>query len=1539
MWGTILTSSFIGFHKKFDDIIYYEEIGWGRNPVSNWITIDELRDIFIRKYIDSELSNELEKACSEEYELMRDYNGRQILELLQNVDDAYGDKKFDDDVADDEVKVQITYKDNILEVGNTGTSFSKDTIERLCLGRASNKSSQNIGNKGTGFRSLLNDAEWVELYSGEFSIRFSEEFTKNLFEQYVSRDSEKFSELIFEQQKNWKKEDYDFCFPIMNCPQTINKIDSDFDTLIRVKLKKENLNKGTSVAKQLHQPFYKSLLFLPNITKIVIETSDDKKISEKFVDGRDVLIEKSDNKGQSPSEEYFIFDKEARIGDKFAKIGVAISKNSDYDYSKEKLYCYFPVRNFGTPIHALINAPFITNNSRDDVPDDSEEINKSIFMEILQFISEVAEKLSNPEYKDIALKMVTPFLDNKLWDTGVFDLKNEYLGILSNAKILPTVNWQYISIKDNPKLFIQKFPDELMGETFSTLLQLLETNENDRLVQELADYNDYTGLSFDTEELAEKINVLSSYWEDKIRTKVFLWWSEHYKSEQIVPQLLKNNSDNWVMKSDKVFLPTDTGVTVLPKELSSWVRLCILNQTYVDELIDQIKTSSSWQDKWEETSNAYRAERTGDKRILDAFSEKYLAIEFTEQSSSDLIIGTINRQIDTVEKSISFINWFYDNYNETLSAGSELSKVPFNLPNSAGDIRPSNKIYIGKEYGNELGDKLFQDTDYTALSKIECSSFGEESEFLSFILRCGVSKYPKIYDNDALKNVTGFKKFIYNKYKNEIKFTNINYLTSKYISNFEELINKLDTADIVNWINQDEELTDLLSSVKKESSASQQSNWSGLCFYSNEYVKYILNKTPWIEIDGEKYSPRQIVLYEKLQAHVPGLYGVSEQSLIELLGQRIVEQLDFRKNMAMFLDNEIRAILVELPKFDKGEISRRLYNELIRNTKGMSPTYSTEGLSVLAKDGFFYPNKELRYADKRLPKSIEKQLRFIYVPEKASTTTIYEWLGVERFKTNLKLESFDLLEDYSVDFKKEIDDIKTAVLSTIDENSKNVSLLKRIQIIPCSKISAKDVEKNGQSIILEDYYFVESKGKFYLKLPANHIEISQLRLIDTFSSAIVDIFKQVLNLSLDLNLIELLISRDTEHKQRKITEEFGVDKWNESFELLFRENALNKKVNDFLLSNGLNDKEYPDIFEIDYSYALKEDEFQLLAVALEIISKDINDLNGLSELIHLDIREFWKLKLRSYLDTKAEHYRQILYSNANKSNDEILKEIFLERISRYNDYQFEISEIPNSVQVDIEKESKKIFPELSSPITKEIDIDGLYDNNVEELLSAAAITIDDFDYYIRSHQKVASILYFGIPANLSEDILKFITKENDDDLNSGKSVISIEGTSTVQTILEPSNSVSSKSKNTRNGERSKRDYDNKNSANDDAGETAEQIAYAELTQNQKLNVIWHSKYSSKSSDRNKQPPNGIVCDMWVHDSENGNMYFEVKSSISEFEMSINEYNSMLNNPDSYEVVLVNRDTKEISRHKFDELDGLKQASSYLFKFKQKRSDD
>ena len=660
--------------------------------MSNWRTVDELRNIFIEKYTNSKLINELEKACSEEYELMRDYNGRQILELLQNVDDAYGDKKKSENLdGNEEVEVKITYKDNVLEVGNTGTTFTKETIERLCLGRASNKSSQNIGNKGTGFRSLLNDAEWIELYSGDFAIRFSEDFAKSCFEKYSH------NELINEQLMSWKK-DYPLCFPVMNCPEQIEIVVSDFDTLIRVKLKERNHLKENGVTKQLKQPFYKSLLFLPNITKITIDTDEETRMAEKLIDGIDVLIERTVDGTSEPSEEYLVFNREVEIDDKTAVLSIAIPKDGNYDFKKEKLYCYFPIRNFSTPINALINAPFITNNSRDDVPNDSEEINKKIFGEVLPFIKDVAEKLAKPEYADTAIKMVTPIQDNKLWDSDVFNFHDEYLGLLSDAMILPTVNGEYISIQDDPKLLMNVFPTEFKGEEFNLLLQL-STEENVEIVTLLSEFVDYDGLDFAADDLARKINLINDKWDISTRIKVFLWWSDHYRDADIVPNLLMDSRNNWIQKSDKVFLPTDGGISVLPNELG-WVKLCVLRQDYVDELISKIK--DNYGDEWKKLNDKFSAERTGDKRLLDAFSEDYLAVEFTEQSSSDLIISTINRQIDHEDKAKSFMNWFFENYRDRLTQGSELSKVPFNLPNVNGDIKASTKLFLDVNYWKSI---------------------------------------------------------------------------------------------------------------------------------------------------------------------------------------------------------------------------------------------------------------------------------------------------------------------------------------------------------------------------------------------------------------------------------------------------------------------------------------------------------------------------------------------------------------------------------------------------------------------------------------------------------------------------------------------------------------------------------------------------------------------------------------------------------------------------------------------------------------------
>lgn len=1478
-------------------------------PELNWNSIEKLRDIFIRKYTNSELGSELEKACSEEYELTRDYNGRQILELLQNVDDACAEKQ---NIKTDEVVVKISFKNDILEVGNTGTAFSAETIERLCIGRASNKSYENIGNKGTGFRSLLNDAEYVELYSGDFSIRFSSSYAQEIFKKYTN------DRKIKNQIDNWKK-DYPLCFPIMNCPESIDKVYSGFDTLIRVKVKTDNKNKETGIENQLRQPFYKSLLFLPNITKIIIETDNVRKEYVKISDNHNVVIEEYENGEYKTSEKYFLYSKNVLINKKNAKLIIAVPKSDDYDFSREKLYCYFPIRNFSTPVHALIHAPFITNNSRDDVPNDNEQINKKIFNEILIFIKDVADKLAKENDSDLSIKMVTPF-ENKLWDSDVFNLNDSYFTLISKARILPTVNNEYVSIADNPKLFESNFPEEFLGNQFKSLLVPL-TDSCINFIYKLASFIKYSELKYSPSELSEKINILAKTWNIKTQIKIFLWWSKNYKNSKAIPNLLKDTKDRWIEYSSKVYLPTESGISILPDELS-WVKLCILRQDYVDELIFQMK--EDFQNEW----NLYYTEhdKPGDKRILAELSNNFI-IKFTEQSSLSLMISSINQQIENLSQAKSFINWFFQNYKDK-EFGNEISDISYRLPNKKYEIKSIKDLYLGENYGNSLAEKLFASTSKESLISIEEIYEGsEKDEFILFLKKCGILEFPKI-EIKKESYAWSFKSYVHNNY---VKNRTVNYITSFKIENFEKLISVLSTEEIKEWFSKDNVLKNFLLSEECNSKAYQQSNWSPDYFPSNAYLKYILNNTPWIEFDGKKYPPCKIIKNAKIKNKINGFYGISENELRQYLGDDIAIKLnlDFKESIAELSDSEIKQILDALPDFDNGEISRSLYSDIIKFKKDETPIYSINNLKLLARDGRFYRNAELKYADKRTAIAEKNKSQFIWIQPKQSIETIRNWLGVERYKSDLKLESYNHIEIEN--FTSEINDIKVAVLCTIEECSKqNVASIKKLEIIPCSEIKAFDKAQNNELKTLTDFFFLNDVNKFYLKIPENS-NVIDIRQSGEFSSAITEIFRQILNIELKSDLIELLISKNHIDKKQKIDEKYNCDRWNDSYEKLFNRSEVNELIYKFFKVNALSETLYERLSLINFADVLSYNDTEILIEALTNISKDISDLNLLSDLINIDIRPFLRNKLKKFFDSNYEDYRNRLY-NSIEIKDIEEKKSFLLRLEKYRNFDISKIELNNSINIDLASEVLNVFPIMKNKVNVQIDIDDIYNNNVKSILEKTGISQDEFDDFIRGHSDFNSILYFEIPAKIYP-MLKEYSNQNECNIDETKQDESESSTKTITTFLEKVNFQKNEVFKNIGSEQSRKYYERRNSLNQRNGKNAELIAYNELKKSYS-ELIWHSQFTTKAADRNKLPPNGIICDMWNFDSKNGNLYFEVKSAETEFEMTKNEYDSMKRNKNNYFVVLVNLKTYEISCHKFEEIDSLKEINEYRFVFRQ-----
>lgn len=112
------------------------------------------------------------------------YNGRQLLEMLQNADDASETAK--------EKNVFIKLTDTELTIANNGESFTEDGLRSILYISVSPKTKQKhkIGHKGLGFRSILSWADEVIINSSGISVGFSEKYAKEFLEKILNKSEE-----------------------------------------------------------------------------------------------------------------------------------------------------------------------------------------------------------------------------------------------------------------------------------------------------------------------------------------------------------------------------------------------------------------------------------------------------------------------------------------------------------------------------------------------------------------------------------------------------------------------------------------------------------------------------------------------------------------------------------------------------------------------------------------------------------------------------------------------------------------------------------------------------------------------------------------------------------------------------------------------------------------------------------------------------------------------------------------------------------------------------------------------------------------------------------------------------------------------------------------------------------------------------------------------------------------------------------------------------------------------------------------------------
>ena len=204
---------------------------------------------------------------------VKGYHGREILELLQNADDAYQKSLDQKEYPESELNVEICYENNLLIVANTGTFFDQDGIKAIVQGNNSPKKGKYIGNKGTGFRSILNWADKVSIYSGEFAVQFSKEIANDVFES-IKNES---------QIKKQLQQNPTLYIPILAVPKNIEHDRPKDRTTIEIAINEEKIKDDYSVKKQLNSIDLRILLFLPNLSKISIKIDGDSITYERVI--------------------------------------------------------------------------------------------------------------------------------------------------------------------------------------------------------------------------------------------------------------------------------------------------------------------------------------------------------------------------------------------------------------------------------------------------------------------------------------------------------------------------------------------------------------------------------------------------------------------------------------------------------------------------------------------------------------------------------------------------------------------------------------------------------------------------------------------------------------------------------------------------------------------------------------------------------------------------------------------------------------------------------------------------------------------------------------------------------------------------------------------------------------------------------------------------------------------------------------------------------------------------------------------------------
>jgi hypothetical protein len=1270
-----------------------------------------LQEIETRKEIYQTSSSDMISAYNREVETEKEYNGRQLLELLQNADDE----------KSDEVLIKLDTNKNILTISNRGTacsSFSHEGIRSLMISNLSSKTTKKfIGNKGLGFRSIINWSEKIIINSNGLDIKFSREIVNSVFDELFNSEIQDKIRAERNLPKSIKP------IPFLSIPSIKDNKQEEWTTSVSIQYKSNFLG---DIQKQISELKNEILLFLNSIQKLTVIVDDvvqldiDKStLSEKWTIFQKREVLPKDLWDKENEEEYF-------------DLKIALQDNLENDI--EELFSYFPTK-IDINLPFIVHGTFELNSSRNEINDSLK--NRYILEQLVELIVSTAKEITEEEVSYKALEMLSYSTQNNILDDLGFykSIKNA----IEELEVFPCLDRKYrtmneaISI-DPLSTFAQKTQNEYL---FDNLLIPLNEDIN------LEHY--FLESSIDT----KKLNELSRNIKDisDRADLIYLFYHTFQDEEKLL--FLIDKDEKLISIDDDVYTPSKYDFSI-----PEFVNIKFIHKDLFDKLIlrfgiNSNEKSRDLQRKLKEITNIQSYEPAPVLQKIVTSTNKEL-----EKTGAD--------KVNIVKEMVQSL---YKNYILL-----DKTKIPadtkIQLLTKSKSLADAKKIFLSESYPSGkltelLFNEIYAEEDFLA----DVSLYGFENEDLKdieeFFIWLGVNRYTKF---SSKSQDSSYINFVFKHIDKPINYRDCS-LRLRIIDNFEEIIEKLALEKIILWLSLDEKIYSQLDynnsdEFKYSKNREHHGNYSHTIHNKPSYILYQILATGLFNdylIGNNKLSPLINSISFDFNNKWFEEYKINKSDIESILLK--IGAVDKFEKLSI---DAVSRIVENLPVNSlEGKQAQSVYKLCIKHfEQNKVPLNDKEDVMLFAKKGEtkqYFPLNEVFYnGNIKLPKKITDSKVVLDYPRRQSTTNVISFFGINNLNS-IKIDVLDkeVSQSLTNDFKALLDQIKEYILvyrikDIETDKTADIELrkLQNINLLLCSDVEYK-IDEESFSLDYNDY--IKHNSDYLIKVDVTK-NLRQIKSTFEFQESFADIIGLVFDIQ-ETKVFRDMIKDDISYIEKTIRNDIGNDELIRARELLGKTDELfsfwkaiysliNKEYT-YTSDNKLYDLIKQDlalstpIEKIDYRHLNTRNTCLYVKLLFNELKISIQEFNDSDTFYKVDFSEFHRLNIEQAFDENSKYFQRKIYTyclNENKKKEfNNLKAMYNQNGAyskeKADEHKYEL----NVDYKDIVKEYIDEFFEIKSYEPTKIDFKAIYDKNVLQ------IHLDKLD----GRTEYISLLYFN----------------------------------------------------------------------------------------------------------------------------------------------------------------------------------------------------